>query len=160
MLDGKHAVAVDAHPVGRLVRFGPSPHQADGQAGGATSTVLEVVDIAQHEHSAFARVIEVPEIRLAVEKEHGGEALGPKEWQRPDVEVCGDKNAEKRRYDDPRKPPAQPAAGDAHTVAFGVIELRAHRLSCFMNCAIWDASVRSSTKSTADFGTSIRDAGP
>src|SRR5438093_5553114 len=98
------------------------------------------------------------EIRLTVEEQHSAQALWAKKRQRADVDVPRHEHAEDRGNEDPTRGPAEPSTGGADPVALRVVQ--AHRLSCVMNCAIGDASFKSSTNRIADFGTSIRDAGP
>src|SRR5439155_13525558 len=114
-------VAVDAHAVGGLMRLGPPAHQADRHTGRPTLAVLEVVHIAQSERSGLAGIVEMPEIRLAIQEQHRRHALRADERQRADFDVAGHEDAKERRQRDPAERPAQPDPGDAHTVALGVV---------------------------------------
>ena len=69
-LDREDPVAVDAHAVGGLVRLGAAAHQAHRHTGRSSLAVLEVVHVAEGERSGLARIVEMPEIRLAVEEQH------------------------------------------------------------------------------------------
>src|SRR6267378_5022059 len=98
------------------------------------------------------------EIRLSVDENHHRHALRTEEWERTHVDVCRDENAKDERHAHPGDEPAQPAAGDAHTVPLGVVQAHRPESRC-MNCAMGEASLRSSTKRIADFERSIRAAG-
>src|SRR5712692_10869601 len=97
------------------------------------------------------------EIRLAVEEKDRGLSLGTEDQQRPHIDGAREQHRDRRWYSDPRHHPAKDAAGEPNGIARSVVV--AHRWSCFMNCAIGDASVRSSTNRIADLGTSIREDG-
>ena len=92
-LDRKDAIAIDAHPVSGFMCFRPATNEANRNSGHSALAVLEVVDIAEQKCSILSRVIEVTEVRLAIQKEHGGHAFGTEERERAEIQVRG--------YEDP-----------------------------------------------------------
>ena len=88
----------------------------------------------------------MPEVRLPVEEQDGGDALAANDRERPSIQLAGHDDAEDGRHDDPAQPPAR----DAYRVAPSL-----HRWSRRMNSANGESSKR-----IEDLGTSMRGSGP
>src|SRR5439155_26856561 len=109
--DPDHSISVDRHAVGGSMRFGPTLHQPNRQAGQRTGRVREVIDVPQDERSAVARVVKVAEVRLSVEEEHGALALRAKDGQRARIEVARDEYPRDNGKGHPSRCPTQPTPG-------------------------------------------------